>query len=131
MLFAEIPGPPGGQGREYISSCRTLYLNVILNFHFNISDSLEMSWEEVSKKAQADLLNSLPTKWRISTETLASVTDVSQIPKTCGILSQRQIQITELTATELAKRIACRKLKAVEVLEAFAARAAISHQLVS
>ncbi|KAH8426651.1 uncharacterized protein LDX57_004385 [Aspergillus melleus] len=89
-----------------------------------------MSWEAVSQKAQADLLNSLPSKWRIDPEAYASVTDVSHIPKTCGILSQRQIQITELTATELARRIASRQLKAVEVLEAFAARAAISHQLV-
>lgn len=92
---------------------------------------IEMSWETVSKKAQADLLSSLPSRWRIDTEAFASETDVSQIPKTCGILSQRQIQITELTATQLARQIASRQLKALEVLEAFAARAAISHQLVS
>ncbi|KAE8168326.1 amidase [Aspergillus tamarii] len=90
-----------------------------------------MSWETVSKKAQADLLSSLPSKWRIDTEAFASETDVSQIPKTCGILSQRQIQITELTARQLARQIASRQLKALKVLEAFAARAAISHQLVN
>lgn len=89
-----------------------------------------MSWEALSKQAQADLLNSIPAKWRIDAEAFTAVTDVSQIPKTCGILSSRQIQITELTATELAKHIASRQLRAVEVLDAFAARAAISHQLV-
>jgi amidase len=89
-----------------------------------------MSWEAVSKKAQADLLNSLPAKWTIDAVAFTAVTNVSQIPKTCGILSHRQIQITELTATELAKNIASGQLRAVEVLEAFAARAAISHQLV-
>ncbi|CAG8290532.1 unnamed protein product [Penicillium salamii] len=90
-----------------------------------------MSWEALSKQAQADLLNSIPAKWRIDAEAFTAVTDVSQIPKTCGILSSRQIQITELTATELAKHIASRQLRAVEVLDAFAARAAISHQLVN
>ncbi|OJI96727.1 hypothetical protein ASPVEDRAFT_120443 [Aspergillus versicolor CBS 583.65] len=90
-----------------------------------------MSWEAVSKKAQADLLNSLPSKWRIDTKVFSSVTDVTQVPKTCGILTQRQLQITELTATELGRRIRSRQLKAVEVLEAFAARAAIAHQLVN
>lgn len=89
-----------------------------------------MSWEEVSKAAQAELLESLPNKWKIERSTFESLTDVSQISETCGILTQPQIEITELTATELAKRIASRELKAVDVLEAFAARAAIAHQLV-
>ena len=89
-----------------------------------------MSWESISRKAQADLLNSLPTNWRIDAEVFAPGTDVSKIPTTCRILTQRQINITELTATELARHIASRRLKAVEVLEAFAARAAIAHQLV-
>ncbi|CAG8289766.1 unnamed protein product [Penicillium salamii] len=103
------------------------YLEYLLRYRRFI----EMSWEEVSKQAQADLLNSIPAKWRIDAKAFTTVTDVSQIPKTCGILSSRQIQITELTATELAKHIASRQLRVVEVLDAFAARAAISHQLVN
>ena len=90
-----------------------------------------MPWEAVSRKAQADLLDSLPTKWRIDTEAFSSLTDVSQIPATCGIMHEHQIQLTELSASELMGRIASRQMKAVEVLEAFAVRAAISHQLVS
>ncbi|KAE8423822.1 amidase [Aspergillus pseudocaelatus] len=90
-----------------------------------------MSWETVSKKAQSDLLSSLPSKWKIGTEAFEAETDVSQIPKTCGILIQCQIQIMELTATQLARQIASRQLKAVGVLEAFAVRAAISHQLLN
>lgn len=93
--------------------------------------NINMSWEEVSKAAQAELLESLPSKWKIERSSFESLADVSQIPKTCGILTRRQIEITELTATELAKRIARRELKAVDALEAFAARAAIAHQLVS
>lgn len=89
-----------------------------------------MSWEEVSKAAQAELLESLPNKWKIERSSFESRTDVSQISETCGILTQSQIEVTALTATELAKRIASRELKAVDVLEAFAARAAIAHQLV-
>jgi amidase len=47
-----------------------------------------------------------------------------------SILSQKQLKITEMTVTELCPLIASRELTAVEVLQAFAARAAIAHQLV-
>lgn len=76
-------------------------------------------------------MQSIPAKWRIEKKAFESLTDVSQVPQTCGILTGDQIKITELTVAELAGGIASRTLKAVDVLEAFAARAAIAHQLVS
>ena len=90
-----------------------------------------MDWRSISTSAQATLLESIPAAWRIDVKPYAGLTDVTRVPLTCGILSQTQIAITELTATELAEQIRSRKLKATEVLEAFAARAAIAHQLVS
>jgi amidase len=91
---------------------------------------LTTGWKTISSSAQQTLLESIPAKWRINTRSYDNLTDVSGVPITCGILSQKQIDITNLTVTELAKRIRSRKFKATEVLEAFAARAAIAHQLV-
>jgi amidase len=45
-------------------------------------------------------------------------------------MTKDQLEITELTAGEIVKCLESREWKAVQVLEAFAARAAIAHQLV-
>lgn len=89
-----------------------------------------MAWESISQAAQAKLLNSIPEKWKINGDKYKTFTDVTSVPRACGILTARQLMITDLTVTDLADRIALRQLKAVEVVEAFAAREAIAHQLV-
>lgn len=81
--------------------------------------------------AQAELLQSIPAKWRLDIDAYKDLTDVSRVPRECGLLTEKQLQITELNVTDLADRIASRRLKAVEVVEAFAGRAVIAHQLVS
>jgi amidase len=56
--------------------------------------------------------------------------DVSSIPTTCGLLTDREIDITEYyNAVSLARSIATKDLSAVEVTRAFAKRAIIAHQL--
>ncbi|KAM0547300.1 hypothetical protein ACHAPJ_010435 [Fusarium lateritium] len=89
-----------------------------------------MSWQDISVAAQAELLQEIPNQWRINQAQYCDQSDVSRVPLTCGVLSKRQIAITELTVSELQQRIRSRALKATEILEAFAARAAIAHQLV-
>ncbi|OJJ65690.1 hypothetical protein ASPBRDRAFT_49586 [Aspergillus brasiliensis CBS 101740] len=90
-----------------------------------------MDWKVVAKEAQASVLEAIPVQWRLNPEEYHGQKDVSKVPYTCGILTEEQIQITELTATEIVKRLELRTLKAVQVLEAFAARTAIAHQLVN
>jgi amidase len=88
------------------------------------------SWQDISAAAQDELLQAIPDRWRIDQEQYSGQSDVSKVPITCEVLSKRQIDITELTVLELQQRIRSRDLKATEILEAFAARAAIAHQLV-
>ena len=90
-----------------------------------------MSWEAIAKAAQAALLQSIPERWRLDLNRYRSMTDVTSVPYTCGILTDDQLKITELTAIEIVRHLETRELKAVQVLEAFAARTAIAHQLVS
>ncbi|KAF4445805.1 hypothetical protein F53441_10450 [Fusarium austroafricanum] len=90
-----------------------------------------MSWQEIAKAAQAEVLDSIPVQWRLDQEKYRSLKDVTAVPETSGILTGPQLQITDLTAVEIVRRIESRDLTAVQVLEAFAARAAIAHQLVN
>ncbi|KAF4998732.1 hypothetical protein FGRMN_3058 [Fusarium graminum] len=56
--------------------------------------------------------------------------DVTGIPRSCGILSKRELDITEnYDATSLAAAIASRKFTSVAVVTAFCKRAMIAHQL--
>lgn len=56
--------------------------------------------------------------------------DVTDIPRTCGILSAEELEITEnYDAVGLAEAIASKKYKAVTVAKAFCKRAAIAQQL--
>lgn len=92
-----------------------------------------MDWNRIAERAQSKALDAIPTPWRLPAETLPSQPNarVIDIPRTCGLLSGRQLEITELTATELLARIAEGQLSSVEATEAFCIRAAIAHQLVS
>src|ERR1700761_8264488 len=89
-------------------------------------------YEEVAAQAQAGGHDAIPAAWKLSSAQLdlPANANVTGIPRTCGILTPAQIQITEQTATELLAKLATGELSSVEVTEAFCARAAIAHQLV-
>lgn len=56
--------------------------------------------------------------------------NVTSIPRSCGLLSAEEIEITEkYDAVSLTKAIAESKLTSVDVVKAFAKRAVIAHQL--
>ncbi|KAH6643515.1 amidase signature domain-containing protein [Boeremia exigua] len=56
--------------------------------------------------------------------------DVTNIPRTCGVLTDQEIEVTEsYDAVALADVVASRRLTAVEVTTAFAKRSMIAHQL--
>ncbi|KAH0837145.1 putative amidase [Fonsecaea pedrosoi] len=89
------------------------------------------NWQDIASKAQAGLLNSIPPKWRLPEPVDPSVMDVRGIPRACGLLTEKQLLITEQTASELVPQLRDGKLSSVEVTEAFCARAAIAHQCVN
>jgi len=80
----------------------------------------------------AAIAENIPEEWYLPQELIDNPpTDVSNIPRTCGLLSAEELEITEShDATSLAEAIAARKFTAVTVIKAFIKRAAIAHQLV-
>ena len=88
-------------------------------------------WQSIAAATQQSILDSIPNQWRLSAKDKdPSVKDKRSIPKTCGILTAKQLEITETTATLLLDQLRTRAISSVEVTEAFCARAAIAHQLV-
>ncbi|KAG1875956.1 amidase signature domain-containing protein [Suillus tomentosus] len=55
--------------------------------------------------------------------------NVTHIPETCGLLTPKELAITELDATAVCQKIAVGELTAVDAVTAFGKRAAIAHQL--
>lgn len=92
---------------------------------------MTQTWSDIASSAQKSLLDSIPAKWRLPQPLDPSLTDVRSVPRTCGLLTENQLEITERTASELVAQLREGKLSSVDVTEAFCARAAIAHQCVN
>jgi len=105
-----------------------------LALHHTTSSSLTAdNWREACSKTRQQLSDSIPTDWRLSQETLDSLpSNVLDIPRSCGLLSAQELEITELDDVDvLLSRIHSRQWSAVAVTTAYCKGAAIAHQLVN
>jgi amidase len=92
----------------------------------------EASWQSTARRKQQEQANAIPQDWKLKTRPTPNRNDVSAIPRECGILSAKEIEITEkYDATALVQELAAKRLKSVDVVTAFCKRAAIAQQLVS
>lgn len=92
-------------------------------------------WQEKAALKAAQAAQKIPKQWRLSPDLLSSsknASSVLDIPAKCGILTEKEIDITEnYDATALLDKLACREFSSVEVTMAFSKRAAIAQQLTS
>jgi hypothetical protein len=90
------------------------------------------NWEAQAQICRDILDNSIPKQWLLPADQLPSPerTNVLDIPRECGILTERELQITETDATGLVETMAKGIWTAEEVTIAFLKRATIGHQLV-
>lgn len=91
------------------------------------------SWQAKAEAKRKDLAKQIPEKWRIPKDKMPadSVLSVIDFPKDSGLLTSRELEITETNVVPLAQKIASGSWTAKEVTEAFCHRAAIAHQLVN
>jgi amidase len=88
-------------------------------------------WQEIARQRKLQQDESIPNEWRIQ-KPAKSLHNVTSIPANCGILNQRELEITgERNVGTLLEHLATRKWTALEVTTATLKRAAIAHQLVS
>jgi amidase len=103
-------------------------------------------WQLVSWQKKDAQFTKIPVVWRLANLPSANTTDYTAIPRSCGLLDEHELKITEdYDATALAQAIRSRKLKCIDVTRAFCKvsmprtralptltalqRAAIAHQL--
>jgi amidase len=90
----------------------------------------EASWKPIARRKQAERESRIPKEWRLSSPPSSSTLDVRSIPRTSGILSSKELEITETyDATSLAQAIRSGNLTAEQVAIAFCKRAAIAQQV--
>ncbi|KAJ5544387.1 Amidase [Penicillium frequentans] len=109
--------------------------------------STEPAYVAIAQRKQAELAAAIPTQWKLPAQFIPagmltpaeSITEgpkqygrvnVMEIPRTCGLLTSKELDITEkydIRALVLAMTEG--KLKAEDVVQGFCKRAAIAHQL--
>ncbi|EMD94628.1 hypothetical protein COCC4DRAFT_147870 [Bipolaris maydis ATCC 48331] len=92
--------------------------------------SAPANWEPISKQKKAERDSRIPADWKLSTLPGPEVTNYTEIPRQCGLLTEQELQITEqYDAVALAAAIREKRLNCLDVATAFCKRAAIAHQL--
>lgn len=89
-------------------------------------------WELQARKAKDILENSIPKQWLLPKDKLPPTDEKSVLdfPRKSGLLTERELDTTELSATALVAEIGAGKLSAEEVVVAFLKRSVLGHQLV-
>jgi hypothetical protein len=95
------------------------------------------TWETITAEYRTQAASKIPAAWLLSPSTTSSLSETStanvlDVPRTCGILSASEIEITEnYDAVTLLGLLAEGKRSSVDITKAFCKRAAIAGQLVS
>lgn len=80
------------------------------------------TWQSIAEKKRADLASRIPKEWLLpaSYRPDGNTIDLTEIPRHCGLLSTRELELTEKhDATELLELLRSGRLKSREVVEAF------------
>ncbi|OSX66101.1 hypothetical protein POSPLADRAFT_1131808 [Postia placenta MAD-698-R-SB12] len=88
-------------------------------------------WKRLVADKRRRQLESIPKDWLIQVPD-EHIVDVTAVPERCGLLSDRELQITNTgDVNEILDKLAKGEWSAVEVTNAFCKRAIIAHQLVN
>ena len=88
-------------------------------------------WEELAAEKKQRQIAAIPKEWLITSPS-EDVLDVTKVPETCGLLSAKELEITNTVDVEqILKNLATSKWSSVEVTLAFYKRAIVAQQVVS
>lgn len=92
------------------------------------------NWEELARSKRESVFAKIPKDWLLPTSLTSTfhekaTVNVLDVPATCGLLTQKELEITSnYDATSLVSLIAKGELKSIDVVTAFCKRAAIAQQ---
>ncbi|TCD71576.1 hypothetical protein EIP91_007323 [Steccherinum ochraceum] len=87
-------------------------------------------WRELIADKQRRQEESIPKEWRIAVPPLTQ-RDVTRVPETCGLLSSKELEITNADVPTLLSKLALTEWSSYEVTLAFYKRAIVAHQVVN
>jgi amidase len=94
-------------------------------------------WQELAKSKRESVAAKIPKDWLLPPTLTAqynetSTLNVLDVPRTCGLLTEVELAITEnYDATDLIRLMSTGELKSIDVVTAFCKRAAIAQQCVN
>lgn len=78
------------------------------------------SWQEIGQRKRALRDGLIPKEWRLPSTPSSEVTNVLHIPRTCGLLNEEELDITENhDATSLAQCVSSREFSSEAVTIAY------------
>ena len=88
-------------------------------------------WKILASRKKQALHDAIPHEWLISHLPISEHPNVIDVPRKCGLLTARELEITETADVEVILRnLRTSVWTAVETTRAFYKRAVIAHQLV-
>lgn len=87
-------------------------------------------WKNLAAEKRARQVATIPKEWILQSLPHKEILNVIDFPEKCGLLTYREIEITNSEANVLLEKLAKGVWSAVDVTIAFAKRAVIAHQLV-
>jgi amidase len=88
------------------------------------------NWETRCLEEQARRDATIPKDWLLKELPSDDITNVMSVPYSCGIMTAKELEMTELDATELLGLLKSGEIKSFDLTLAFCKRAAIAQQLV-
>lgn len=94
--------------------------------------SVVRDYRLIAAEKVAQRSSKIPQNWLISAESSKDATHLLNIPSSCGVLNEVEIEVTsEYDATALIEKLRAGDFTAEQVAVAFCKRAAIAQQLAS
>lgn len=106
---------------------------------YTTSEAVKMSekstretWQAIAERKQAEQVSKIPSEWLIPKEIMppSNADSVQDFPYASGFFTQRELTITDSTASDVVTRISTGEWTALEVTKAICKRAAVAHQLI-
>ncbi|KAF8196067.1 general amidase, partial [Pholiota molesta] len=90
----------------------------------------EPEWKALCKRKRKAQRDSIPPEWTLPQYAISAHPNVIDVPTNCGLLSSRELAITETTDVgEILQKLRTSEWTALETTRAFYKRAIIAHQL--
>lgn len=113
---------------SYISP--SSFSNLFQSLRHQINMTTTTGWKETVIQKRKEQAGAIPKDWILKDLPSKDTLTVIDFPEQCGLLTSKDVEITNTGVDLLLEKLAAGAWSAVEVTTAFSKRAIIAHQLV-